>query len=144
MEIPHNVAFVPRDCARTADTFLCCVACLRFINSASRFRKAESAGVTAVRRLYIYIYTSLRGGYLLETLVLKNRTQLVKKVFFDKLIYLMISPAASLARISFMASLWLRFTRPFSSISVTLTHIMSPTLQASSTFSMRLSASLEM
>lgn len=94
--------------------------------------------------IYIYIYTSLRGGYLLETLVLKNRTQLVKKVFFDKLIYLMISPAASLARISFMASLWLRFTRPFSSISVTLTHIMSPTLQASSTFSMRLSASLEM
>ena len=94
--------------------------------------------------VYIYIYTALRGGYLLETLVLKNRTQLVKKGFFDKLIYLMISPAASLARISFMASLWLRFTRPFSSISVTLTHIMSPTLQASSTFSMRLSASLEM
>ena len=94
--------------------------------------------------IYIYIYTALRGGYLLETLVLKNRTQLVKKGFFDKLIYLMISPAASLARISFMASLWLRFTRPFSSISVTLTHIMSPTLQASSTFSMRLSASLEM
>ena len=92
----------------------------------------------------VYIYIALRGGYLLETLVLKNRTQLVKKGFFDKLIYLMISPAASLARISFMASLWLRFTRPFSSISVTLTHIMSPTLQASSTFSMRLSASLEM
>ena len=99
---------------------------------------------TAAVYIHIYIYTSLRSGYLLETLVLKNRTQLVKKVFFDKLIYLMISPAASLARISFMASLWLRFTRPFSSISVTLTHIMSPTLQASSTFSMRLSASLEM
>ena len=104
----------------------------------------DSCAAAVYIYIYIYIYTSLRGGYLLETLVLKNRTQLVKKVFFDKLIYLMISPAASLARISFMASLWLRFTRPFSSISVTLTHIMSPTLQASSTFSMRLSASLEM
>ena len=58
--------------------------------------------------------------------------------------YLIRSPAASLAAISFMASLWERFTRPFSSMSVTFTHIMSPILQASSTFSIRWSASLEM
>ena len=58
--------------------------------------------------------------------------------------YLTRSPLASLAAISRMASLVGEIHAAFSSISVTLTHIMSPILQASSTFSMRWSASLEM
>ena len=57
--------------------------------------------------------------------------------------YLTISPLAFFSSISFMASLRERLTRPFSSISVTLTHIISPMLHTSSTFSTRLLSSLE-